>query len=106
MYADGSVASDQAGWGFTVKEDTTNIHVSSAVYTVKTSSLTMEAKIVKDILHWILPKCASYTISDSVSSHSAKIGMGNSRSSSAIFKDLWDVNGRHGKLSRIDGADM
>ena len=59
VYADGSITCDQAGWDFTVDEGTTSIHLSSAVYKVKTSSLTMEAKIVMGSLHWITPRFSS-----------------------------------------------
>ena len=74
VYADGSITSDQTGWDFTVELGTTNIHERSAVYKVKTSSLTLEAIIVMDTLRWITPRCSSQT-SDSVLSHSVKVQM-------------------------------
>ena len=69
-----SITSDQAGWDFTVEQGTANIHESSAVYKVKTSSLT----IVMDAFHWITPRCSSQT-SASVLSHSVKAQMENSK---------------------------
>ena len=109
LYADGSMTSDQAGWDFTVERGTTNIHESSAVYEVKTSSLTMEAIIVVDILHWITPRYFSQT-NASVLSNSVKVKMENSKIAcnnvfTAIFKDLWNANSGHGRLNRIDGID-
>ena len=50
VYANGLVTNDQARWSFTVKQCVSNIHESSAVYKIKTSSLTMEAKVVTDTL--------------------------------------------------------
>ena len=77
VYAEGSITSDQARWGFTVKQDTTNIHESSAVYKIKTSSLTVEAIVVVDTFYWITSRCFSQT-STSVLSHSVKVKMENS----------------------------
>ena len=44
VYTDGSFTEDQSVWGFTVKQAVTTIHEDSAVYTVSTSSLTMEVE--------------------------------------------------------------
>ena len=79
VYPDGFITSDQAGWGFTVKQGTTNTRENSAVYKVKTSSLTMGAKTVMNNLHWITPRCSSQAVRASVLSHSVKIRMENSR---------------------------
>ena len=49
VYTYGSVTKDQSGWGFTVKRGATTIREDSAVYTVSTSSLTMEV----EALCWI-----------------------------------------------------
>ena len=49
-----SVTKDQLGWGFTVKQGATIIHEDSAVYTVSTSSLTMEMEAVTGALCWIV----------------------------------------------------
>ena len=46
VYTDGSVTSDQSGWGFIVKQGATTFHEDSAAYTVSTSSLTMEEEAV------------------------------------------------------------
>ena len=54
VYTDGSVAKDQSGWGFTVKQGATTIHEDSAAYTVSTSSFTMEVEAVtRHTLRWI-----------------------------------------------------
>ena len=51
VYTDGSVTKDQSGWGFTAKQDATSIHEDSVVYSVPTSSLTMEVEEVTHALH-------------------------------------------------------
>ena len=84
IYADGSITSDQAVCDFTVEQGTTNIHESSAVYRVKTSSLTMEAIIVMNTLHWITPRCSSQT-SATVLSHSVKVKLENSEKRVIMF---------------------
>ena len=53
VYTDGSVTKDQSGWGFTVKQGLTAIHENSAVYTILTSSFTMELEAVTHTLRWI-----------------------------------------------------
>ena len=53
MDTDGSVTKDQSGWGFTVKQGATTIHEDSAVYTILTSSFTMELEAVTHTLRWI-----------------------------------------------------
>ena len=53
MDTDGSVTKDQSGWGFTVKQGATTIHEDSAVYTILTSSFTMELEAVTHNLRWI-----------------------------------------------------
>ena len=51
VYTDGSVTKDQSGWGFTAKQGATPIHEDSVVYSVPTSSLTMEVEEVTHALH-------------------------------------------------------
>ena len=51
VYTDGSVTKDQSGWGFTAKQGATSIHEDSVVYSVPTSSLTMEVEEVTHALH-------------------------------------------------------
>ena len=53
LYTDGSVTKDQSGWGFTVKQGVTTIHVDSAAYSVSTFSLTLEVEAVTCALRWI-----------------------------------------------------
>ena len=59
MYTDGSVTKDQSWWGFTVKRGATTIREDSAVYTVSTSSLTMEREAVTRALRWIASRGGS-----------------------------------------------
>ena len=61
MYTDGSITKDQSGWGFTVKQGATTIHVDSSAYTVSTSSLTMEMEVVTHALRWIASRGDSRT---------------------------------------------
>ena len=53
VYTGGSVTKDQSWWGFTVKRGATTVREDSAVYTVSTSSLTMEREAVTHALRWI-----------------------------------------------------
>ena len=60
-YHDGSVIKDQSRWGFTVKRCATTIHEDS-LYTVSTSSLTMEVEAVTHALRWIASRGDSQTV--------------------------------------------
>ena len=61
VYTDGSVTKNQSGWGFTVKQGVTTIHVDSAAYTVSTFSLPMEVEAVTSALRWIASRADSET---------------------------------------------
>ena len=61
MHTDGSVTKDQSGLGFAVRQGATTIHEDSAVYTVSTSSLTMEVEAVTHALHWSASRGDSQT---------------------------------------------
>ena len=61
VYSDGLVTKEQSGWGFTVKQGVTTIHVDSAAYAVSTSSLTVEMEAVTHALRWIASRSDSQT---------------------------------------------
>ena len=44
IYTDGSVTTDQSGWGFIVKHGARTVHEDNGAHRVTTSSLTMEAE--------------------------------------------------------------
>ena len=73
-----SVTKDQLGWGFTVKQGATIIHEDSAVYTVSTSSLTMEMEAVTGALCWTVGPHITVLLTDSMSLlQKVKNGMGS-----------------------------
>ena len=55
------VTKNQLGWGFSVNQGATTIREDSAVYTVSTSSLTMEVQAVTHALRWIASSGGSQT---------------------------------------------